>query len=214
MHTPQFLSEIQDFQQLPERLVIEDKYQNDQEYLKNHFQSQKEDIKQILEHFLRFTRNLSTEHFVEYEKVSSFLKSLNTAFSSLDESQKDKKENITQEIVKYHQQVQDILHFEEKPEFKNFQNIISQMKDFRQKLNLAIPLFESHEWEEVLEVLKIVDDIEKKLTDMIKYNGYRKKEYTDTVHSFHQEIRKALKNTPWDSPEKQKILSKWIPFFR
>jgi len=213
MNTSHFNIPKEEFTQLPAILILEQDQPNDTQNIKEHFQKHKEKIQQTIQNFYTYTRDLSTHHFVEFEKNHSFIKSLLCAFESLSSSQEMDQNNITKEIIKYNEQMQEILYFEQQPDFLQFQKVIADMKAYRQKLNLSIHLFDTSEWEEVLQVLKLVDDIEKKLSDVIKYNGYRKSEYEDTLRKAPKKVQNTLKTTPSPYTEKKKsVLTKllWV----
>jgi len=202
--------EKEDFVQLPDVLQIDSIHQDDAEYIKKHFCEHKKQIQDSLEKFYRYTADLSTQQFIDYKREVSFVKSLLTALKTLNDPKGSDRKRITDEIIKYHAQVQEILNFEQSPDFQRFQDTMQDLMQYGKKLNSAITKFQTEEWESVLEALKRMDDIKNELHSMISSNGYRKSEYNTIIKNAPKDIRETTQEC---SPkQKTSVFNKFLVF--
>jgi len=186
-------AEKERFTQLPSVLQVDENHKADAEYLKAHFCEHKENIQDVLNKFYRYAKDLLYQQIDEYQRADSFVKSLLVALEALNTEEGDNAQRVINEIKRYDTQIWEILDFERSADFQSFQNTIEYLMEYRKKLNLAITLFQTIEWEVVLEVLRKIDEIQKILDEMISFNERRKSEYKDVIRKAPKSIKDALK---------------------
>jgi len=199
----------------PSILEMDTNHQEDAEHIKKHFCEHKESIQESLKDCRAHTRHISMKLYHEHKILTSFLKRLLYALEALDSIEESGINRIAYAINRYHNEIQKILNFEQSTDFELLQNTIGRLLDYGDRLNSAILLFPNREWEDILETLMIIDDIEHDFQKIIRSTTHYKREYEDIIKDVPENVKDALQKDPHKIPEQESsVINNVVNLFR
>jgi len=199
----------------PSILEMDTNYQKDAEHIKKHFCEHKESIQENLKDCRAHTRHISMKLYHEHKMLTSFLKRLFYALESLEVIEESGTNRIAYAINRYHNEIQAILDFEQSADFELLQNTIARLLDYGVRLNSAILLFPNREWEDVLETLMIIDDVEHDFQKIIRSTTHYKREYEDIIKDVPENVKDALQKVPHKIPEQaSSVINNVVELFK
>jgi len=92
-------------------------------------------------------------------------------------------------MAKYHAKVEEILDYDKYSDFQCLEDTVEYIGQYRKKLVFTITVFQNEEWEDVLEMLQLIDDA---FCNMIRSIKHHRKEYEDITKKASPTIRNRL----------------------
>jgi len=180
------------FTGFPSILQIDIGHNEDAEYIRRHFWEHNEQMFECLDRLYEYIDHLRLSNFKTYKKYSAFVDALIEVFNSLDDARKSDRQRVNEKISKYHAKVEEILNYDKYSDFQCLEDTVEYIGRYRKELVFAITVFHDEEWEDVLEMLNLIDDIDNVFCDMIRSIKYHRKEYEDITKKASPTIRNRL----------------------
>jgi len=180
------------FTGFPSILQIDIEHNEDAEYIRRHFWEYNEQMFEGLDRLYEYIDHLRLSNFKTYKKYSAFVDALIEVFNSLDDARKSDRQRVIEKMAKYHAKVEEILNYDKYSDFQCLEDTVECIGQYRKKLVFAITVFQDYEWEDVLEMLQLIDDIDDAFCNMIHSIKHHRKEYEDITKKASPIIRNRL----------------------